>query len=315
MCPSSAQKVTKMRNSSNMVLLTFFGSTLPDRVHIGPINLSVRCFISRPLQCFSCYGYSHGKSSCKEASPCGNCSALDSHSEEHCNTAAYCFHCRDAHQVRSRQCLRYHLEQAILQLANSQFISLGSARRELLYRQKDGTGVTSYASLTTCSPAESAGPKTSATSHSLMGGGSAVRLANRFALLSDDSVESSERCDGNPPALTMVTHVVDVHVVDVYALPVSPKPPKGLTKWHRGSAESIDLAQPKQSKISPGAHDRESSRDRSAMVPPSVSVQPSETPSVSDRASCEDGLSMEMSEDIITAIPRGPTVAKKCSPA
>ncbi|MPC66709.1 hypothetical protein E2C01_060861 [Portunus trituberculatus] len=48
--------------------------------------------------------------------------------------------------------------------------------------------------------------------------------------------------------------------------PVSPKPLKGLTKRHRGSAESIDLAQPKQSKVSPGAHDRESSRDRSAMV-------------------------------------------------
>ncbi|MPD06235.1 hypothetical protein E2C01_102035 [Portunus trituberculatus] len=146
-----------------MVLLTFFGSTLPDRVYIGPINLRVRRFISRPLQCFSCYGYGHGKRSCKEASRCGNCLALDSHSEEHCNTAVYCFHYRDAHQ---------------------------------------------------------------------------------------------------------------------------------------------------QSKISPGAHDRESSRNRSAMVAPTVSVQPSETPSVSDRASCEDGLSMEMTDDIITAAPRGPTVAK-----
>ncbi|MPC79449.1 hypothetical protein E2C01_073977 [Portunus trituberculatus] len=82
MCPSSFQKVTKMRNSSNMVLLTFFGSTLPDRVDIGPIN----------LRCFSCYSYGHGKSSCKEASRCGNCSVQDSHSEEHCNAAAYCFH-------------------------------------------------------------------------------------------------------------------------------------------------------------------------------------------------------------------------------
>ncbi|MPC40775.1 hypothetical protein E2C01_034343 [Portunus trituberculatus] len=129
-----------MKNSSNMVLLIFFGSTLPDRIHIGPINLRVRRFVSRPLQCFSCYGYGHGKSSCKEASRCGNCSALDSHSEEHCNVADYCFHCRDAHQVRSRQCPRYCLEQDILQLASNQFISLGSARRELLYRQKDGTG-------------------------------------------------------------------------------------------------------------------------------------------------------------------------------
>ncbi|MPC63820.1 hypothetical protein E2C01_057926 [Portunus trituberculatus] len=216
MCPSSLQKVTKMRNSSNMVLLTLFGSTLPDRVRIGPINLRVRHFVSRPLQCFSCYGYGHGKSSCKEASRCGNCSALDSHSEEHCNAAAYYFHCRDAHQVRSMQCPRYHLEQDILQLANSQFISLGSACRELLYRQKDGTGATSYASLAARSSVESAGPKTSAISRSV-GAGGPVRLANRFALLSDDSVESSERCDGNPPDMTKVTHVMDVH-----SPPVSP---------------------------------------------------------------------------------------------
>ncbi|MPC67265.1 hypothetical protein E2C01_061438 [Portunus trituberculatus] len=68
--------VTKMRNSSNMVLLTFFGSTLPDHVHIDPINLRVRRFVSCPLQCFSCCGCGHGKISCKEASRCGNCSAL-----------------------------------------------------------------------------------------------------------------------------------------------------------------------------------------------------------------------------------------------
>ncbi|MPC79242.1 hypothetical protein E2C01_073758 [Portunus trituberculatus] len=163
-------------------------------------------------------------------------------------------------KVRSRQCPRYHLERDILQLANSQFISLGSARRELLYRQKDDTGATTYASLAARSSAESAGTKTttSATSRSV-GAGGPVHLANRFALLSDDSVESSLRS-------------------------VSPKPLKGLTKRHRGSAESIDLL---------------------SLNNPSV------TPSVSDRDSCdEDGLSMETSDDIITAIPRGPNVSK-----
>ncbi|MPC54893.1 hypothetical protein E2C01_048822 [Portunus trituberculatus] len=219
MCPISVHKVTKMRNSSNMVLLTFFGSTLPDCVHIGPTNL--------------------------------------------------------------------------------RFISLGSARCELLYRQKDGTGATSYASLATRSSAESAGPKTtpSATSRSV-GAGGPVHLANKFALLSDDSAESSERCGGNNPDLTKVTHVVDVHFP-----PVSPKPLKGLTKRHHSSSELIDLAQPKQSKVSPGAHDHESSRDHSAIVAPMVSVQHSVTPSVSDQASCdEDGLSMEshMSLDLVS---------------
>ncbi|MPC63819.1 hypothetical protein E2C01_057925 [Portunus trituberculatus] len=47
------------------------------------------------------------------------------------------------------------------------------------------------------------------------------------------------------------------------------------------------------------------------MVAPMVSVQPFVMPSVSDRASCdEDGVSMESSDDIVTAVPRGPTVSK-----
>ncbi|MPC42869.1 hypothetical protein E2C01_036500 [Portunus trituberculatus] len=141
-------------------------------------------------------------------------------------------------------------------------------------RQKDGTGVTTYASL-------------AARSSRFVGAGDPVRLVNRIALLSDDSVESSERCDRNLPDLI-----------------------KGLTKWHYGSVDSIDLAQPKQYKVSPGAHGHESSRDHSAMVTPMVSVQPSVTSFVSDRASCyKDGLSME-SDDIITGVPRRLTVSK-----
>ncbi|MPC67275.1 hypothetical protein E2C01_061448 [Portunus trituberculatus] len=163
--------------------------------------------------------------------------------------------------------------------------SLGSARRELFCSQKDGTGATSYASLAARSSAESVGPKTTPATSRSVGAGGSVRLANRFALLSDDSIESSVRSDGNNPDLTKVTHAVDVHLS-----PVSPKALKGLIKRQRGSAESIDLAQPKQSKVFTGARDRESSRNRSATVAPTVSLQPSVTLFVSDRASCDEDV-------------------------
>ncbi|MPC77534.1 hypothetical protein E2C01_071991 [Portunus trituberculatus] len=55
-----------------------------------------------------------------------------------------------------------------------------------------------------------------------------VHLANKFGLLSDDSVESSLRSDENSTDLTKVIHIVDVHLP-----PVSPKLLKGLTKRHR----------------------------------------------------------------------------------
>ncbi|MPC64590.1 hypothetical protein E2C01_058709 [Portunus trituberculatus] len=76
-------------------------------------------------------------------------------------------------------------------------------------------------------------------------------------------------------------------------------------------AESIDLGQVKESKISTGAHDRESFKDCSAMSAPMVSVQPSATPSVSDQASCDDdALTIQSSSNIVIAVPHGPTVAK-----
>ncbi|MPC89913.1 hypothetical protein E2C01_084876 [Portunus trituberculatus] len=220
------------------------------------------------------------------------------HSEEHCNAAAYCFHCRDAHQERSRQCPTYRLEQDLLQLATTQFISLGSARCELLPRQKAGTGATSYASLAARTSIESAGPKTtpSATSR-CVGAGGPVHLANRFSLLSDDSVESPARSDENNTDLTKLTHVVEVQLP-----PASRKLLKSMTKRHRGSAEPLDLAQPKQSKVSPGAHNLDS-------------VKPPVTSSVSDHASCdEDGLCMETSDDIVTAVPRRPTLSVHTDP-
>ncbi|MPC98504.1 hypothetical protein E2C01_093877 [Portunus trituberculatus] len=67
-----------------------------------------------------------------------------------------------------------------------------------------------------------------------------------------------------------------------------------MTKRHRGSAQ-LSLS---------------SLRDRSTRVAPVVSVQSPVTPSVSDRASCdEDGLCMETSDDIVTAVPREPTLS------
>lgn len=203
MCPSSVHKVSKMKGSANMILLTFFGSTLPDRVSIGPLHLRVKPFVDRPLQCFSCYG----KKYCTEPSRCGNCSTLASHSTAECESDAYCFYCQDAHQLSSRQCLRYRLEQDILQLANSQFISLGSARRELLYRQKAGTGAKTYtSSLGTRTSAQPA-TQVSSTVSSRPFEAIVITSHNRFSLLSCDSVESPPGYDVASPASSQVVHI------------------------------------------------------------------------------------------------------------
>lgn len=279
MCPSSVQKVSKMRNSTNMILISFFGSNLPDRVHIGPLHLRVKPFVDRPLQCFSCYGYGHGKKYCTERPRCGNCSALDSHSTAECEADAYCFHCQEGHQLRSRQCPQYRLEQDILQLANSQFISFGSARRELLYRQKTGTGAKTYAS--------SLGTRTSAKSHTQVSSSTVSRPSetkdttvlsqNRFSPLSGDSAESPLESDVGSPTSTEIIQV-EVHAPNG----TSRKPFRGLHKRARGSTESVDLAHVPPSKVAVGGRGYEVSKDRPVVEAMEASTEAGATCSDSD---------------------------------
>ena len=146
MCPDTVHKVTKMRGSSNMIILTFHGSSFIDSILIGPLNLSVKHFIDRRLQCYKCYGYGHGKNNCNQVHRCGNCFALDSHLTAEYDSDPYWFHCLETHAIRSRNCPKYRQEQYILYLANIRFISLGSACRELLFRQGKGGAAKSYAS-------------------------------------------------------------------------------------------------------------------------------------------------------------------------
>ena len=271
LCPDSVHKISKIRSSRNMVLLTFFGSFLPDSIRIGPLHLRVRPFLDRPLQCYGCYKYGHGKKNCTETPRCGNCSALDSHPTDECESNSYCFYCRDGHPVRSRQCSQYRLEQDILHLANTQFISLGSARRELHYRHKAATGVTTYASsLGTRSSAQSASVRQSShvSSRPLE---AAVTSANRFSPLSSDSNKA-------PLALSKGTHF------DVHASSASPNSFRRFQKRNRGSSESVDSATVPPNKVSVSVRERVMSQTKSVKMANEVPVQPADRHSVLDPA-------------------------------
>ncbi|MPC82643.1 hypothetical protein E2C01_077318 [Portunus trituberculatus] len=47
-----------------MIVLTFFGSTHPDYIHIGPLHLHIKAFIDWSLQCLGCYESGHSKKHC-----------------------------------------------------------------------------------------------------------------------------------------------------------------------------------------------------------------------------------------------------------
>ena len=259
MCPNNVRDVSKIKGSNHMAVLTFFGSNLPDRVKIGPLSLKVKPFLDRPLQCYQCYGYGHGKKYCKESPRCGNCSALESHPTSECVSEPYCFYCRGAHPLRSRQCERYRLEQDILQLANSQYISLGSARRELLFKLKKGGGSKTYASTAGArlpSLTVSNSKLTSVVPPGAPNGGTpAVPLQNKFTPLSSSpETPSHAPLDEQSSALTTGTVVADVHV------PTNASPGKhtntnsqGHYKRRRGSSESLESVGVPPPKVPPPA--------------------------------------------------------------
>ncbi|KAK3886980.1 hypothetical protein Pcinc_008862 [Petrolisthes cinctipes] len=242
MCPDSAQRVTKMKGSKNMIILTFYGSHIPDRININPTSFEVKPFVERPVQCFCCYEFGHGKRNCNNRSRCGNCSALDSHLTSECRSESYCFYCSYSHPLRSRQCKMYLLEQDILHLANTQFISIGSARRQLNFRrQKDG-GVKTYASsLRPKLVAAPSQPSQEAAASCSSENVSKVTLHNSFSVLEtlSDTHSGAPSTDDNSQTLAKGVHVVEVH-----AATRSPKrklkSPKLPQRRLRGSSEALD---------------------------------------------------------------------------
>lgn len=259
MCPKVVEKVTKVKRSRNMIILTFYGSLLPHTVHIGPLTLKVKPFLDRPLQCYSCYGYGHGRSNCTERARCGHCSALDAHPTSECVSSPYCYHCRDDHPLRSRDCPKYHLEQDILHLANAHFISLGSARRELAFRQgKDGKAksfATSLGSRTSKQLATDSGYSRSSrtTADSSRPSPAATQVSNRYALLSDDTnLEVATTSNIDSSAQPMVTDG-EVHV------PVTSERRsscKGMHKRHHSSTDSVDSADVSPPKVTVSVRDQ-----------------------------------------------------------
>ena len=239
MCPREVQKVSKIKGRGNMIILTFYGSSIQDYVQIGPLHhLRVKPFVDRPLQCFRCYEFGHGKNKCTRPIRCGHCSKLDSHNINECDAEAYCFHCRANHSLRSRECPRYRLEQDILHYANQNFISLGSARRELAYRQGKGGGPTSYAvslgsrsSTTALSKATNRPLPTSSTTSSPTPSSSGVSVRNQFSALdmvneANTKKTSSDNVQNVPTTVTRVN-----------------QSPSHKSKRHHSSTESVELQQ------------------------------------------------------------------------
>ena len=141
-CPSSVFKVKKLKGGNGAILLTFTTHFIPDYVDVEHSRIKIKKYYRRPTQCFSCYEYGHGYQNCNKNKKCVNCSGY--HELDNCTETSYCFLCEGNHSPKSRDCPRYKLEQEILEVADNEFISIGSAKRKVMGANKNSNNT--YAS-------------------------------------------------------------------------------------------------------------------------------------------------------------------------
>lgn len=77
MCPTEVQKLTKLKGRGDMIVLTFYGSSILDYVEIGPLNLRVKSFVDRPLQCYGCFEFGYDTKKCTKPPRCGQLFSLE----------------------------------------------------------------------------------------------------------------------------------------------------------------------------------------------------------------------------------------------
>ena len=135
-CPSFVIQAKKLRGSNNTILLTFSSSYLPDHIIINHSMIKVKRARANPKQCHNCFEYGHILKQCQSRKRCYVCSAEHDVWDDDCTLERYCFHCKGSHSPNSRECPRHLFEQEVLEVANNQYISIGSAKKQVMGANK-----------------------------------------------------------------------------------------------------------------------------------------------------------------------------------
>lgn len=115
-----------------LVVLSFYGTKLPDYVFFGLMRVQVRAYYPSPLLCFRCGTYGHSKKVCdptKFQGICLRCAEQhDPNEPPPCQRDAHCKKCNGPHAVNSRDCPVYKNEERIIKIKVDQGLSFGEAR-------------------------------------------------------------------------------------------------------------------------------------------------------------------------------------------
>ena len=119
------------KDRTQLLILTFNGKSIPQRVSVGFEGCRVRPYIPNPQRCFNCQRFGHMSRACSRQATCSNCGSLDHlHSREvPCSVTPYCVNCGGGHSSFDKSCPQWQTEKEVLKLKVTKEISFPEARR------------------------------------------------------------------------------------------------------------------------------------------------------------------------------------------
>lgn len=111
------------------VVLSFLGSTIPNRVIINSVVFPVERYVYPVVQCFNCLFYGHTAKLCKAKQRCKGCSEvmIEGHT---CEVATYCIHCKSSDHVSiNRKCPQYTRQMNIKKIMSAENMFLKEAEK------------------------------------------------------------------------------------------------------------------------------------------------------------------------------------------
>lgn len=134
------KRVNGTLQNTPLLVLSFHGTVLPDYVYFGLLRIPVRKYYPSPMLCFNCGMYGHSQKSCQQPGVCMRCSqSLHVADGEQCSNPPYCFHCKNGHSIKSRECSKFKEEDKIVHLKVDECISYTEARRRYTDENKRTT--------------------------------------------------------------------------------------------------------------------------------------------------------------------------------
>ena len=119
------------RRDTNLLVLTFNSTSLPESLNIGYLKKDVKVFIPNPLRCFQCHRFGHGSRGCQKPARCMRC-GMAPHEGTDCTIAHFCISCNSPdHLVSSSQCPTWKDEKRICELKAKENLSYPEARRRV----------------------------------------------------------------------------------------------------------------------------------------------------------------------------------------